>query len=270
MRSSQHIIQTHFENTTLMDAKHMGEEISAKTATSAGYFDALEAIKHPETYEHKAHLVATQHLNRYVFVRPSVKNKTVLDAACGTGYGCEIFKTAGFKKYLGIDIDAQALQLAKNRNGENEHISFLQKDLAQMGEDAISEPFDVFVSFETIEHFPGYDHFLDFIYSSLKDGGVLFISTPNRTITNKGKTFSDKPLWEHHSQEWILEEFTSLLQGHGFKIKKVYGQSFVFKRIFGIRLRGSRLLKKYTQWPLPIRWFTFIADPNFFILECSK
>lgn len=253
-----------------MDARHKGEEISAKTATSAGYVDTLEAIGHPEVYECKARLVATQHLNRYVFVRHYVKNKTVLDAACGTGYGCEIFKPAGFKKYLGIDIDAQALRLAKNRNGENKDISFLQKDLAQIEEDAVSEPFDVIVSFETIEHFRGYNHFIDFICSSLKHDGVLFISTPNRAITNKGKTFSDKPLWEHHTQEWTLVEFTSLLQSHGFRIKKVYGQSFVFKKVFGIRIRGSRLLKKYTQWPRPFCWLKFIAEPNFFILECSK
>ncbi|MEM4218180.1 MAG: hypothetical protein QXZ09_09170, partial [Candidatus Methanomethylicaceae archaeon] len=45
----------------------------------------------------------------------------------------------------------------------------------------------------------------------LKPGGRLIISTPNRTLTNPGRTISDRPFNPFHLREWDMAEFEALL-----------------------------------------------------------
>ena len=253
---------THPEKTV---ARQSGHE-----ATQTGCIDALEVARNPSRFDAKAQRTAKEHINRYCFAKSFIKNKKIIDASCGTGYGSEIFNEAGFSQYIGIDIDEGALSIAEGQHGAQPHTSFIKGDLAHMEMGSLGNSFDVFISFETVEHFPQYDHFLSFINSCLAPQGMLIISTPNRDVTNPGTTFSAKPVWEHHTQEWTLEEFTQLLQQHHFTIQHVYGQSFRFKHLFGRRFYGSRWLKKITQWPLPLKWLMCVAEPNFFVFVCTR
>jgi len=85
------------------------------------------------------------HLERYYFASTFVDNATVIDIACGTGYGTEILGEYA-QKIVGVDISKKAIFYAKNIHKLN-NISFKVADFWSFHSVA-----DVVVSFETLEH----------------------------------------------------------------------------------------------------------------------
>jgi 2-polyprenyl-3-methyl-5-hydroxy-6-metoxy-1,4-benzoquinol methylase len=117
------------------------------------------------------------HLDRYMFASKHVKNKTVADIACGTGYGTEILMNEGkADAVLGIDISPETIVYAK-KNHMQRGVSFI----CQPGEDTqiTSESLDVIISFETIEHVEDDKSLLTEFSRILKENGLLICSTPN-------------------------------------------------------------------------------------------
>src|SRR5260221_2658060 len=53
-----------------------------------------------------------EHAARYRFALPIVEDTSVLDIACGTGYGIAILKAAA-RHVTGVDVDADAASEAK-------------------------------------------------------------------------------------------------------------------------------------------------------------
>ncbi len=58
-----------------------------------------------------------EHTARYVFALPFVKNKRVLDIACGTGYGLGFLKNTA-KSVTGVDVDIVAAKQARSECDE--------------------------------------------------------------------------------------------------------------------------------------------------------
>ena len=54
-----------------------------------------------------------EHINRYIFASDLVKNKKVLDAACGTGYGTALLAQSA-ERVFGIDISKEAISYAES------------------------------------------------------------------------------------------------------------------------------------------------------------
>ena len=73
---------------------------------------------------------------------------TVLDAACGTGYGFDLLP--GSSNYVGVDRTLATLEVGLV---DSVRAQFIEADLCQWEPDF---DFDVFVSFETIEHLADY------------------------------------------------------------------------------------------------------------------
>ncbi|MHB1406039.1 MAG: glycosyltransferase [Desulfitobacteriaceae bacterium] len=160
-----------------------------------------------------------EHMQRYYAIALAVRGKTVLDAACGEGYGSDILAQNALQVY-GIDISAEAIEHAQSQYvGRN--LTFIQAsvDSIPIGDHSI----DIVVSFETIEHLDEITQvkFLKEMKRVLKDGGFLVISTPNKLI------YSDLPGYQnkHHSREFYEEDFRILLEEH-FKHVDFYDQQF--------------------------------------------
>jgi len=86
------------------------------------------------------------HLPRYEFAANYLTaSDTVLDVACGTGYGTEIL-AAACKKAVGIDKSKEAITYAKQQRN-SDGLEFIEDDFFEHNVTA-----DVVVSFETIEH----------------------------------------------------------------------------------------------------------------------
>jgi len=173
-------------------------------------------------------LCLEQHLQRYIFASDYVKGKNILDAACGSGYGTKILYDAGALTCTGIDISNESVKYAQKTYGSN-NISYTLGDVNKLSFNDGS--FDVIVSFETIEHINNGQTWIKESARLLNENGLFIISTPNRSITNPGAYFNDKPTNPYHMFEYNTLEFIGELLCE-YDIMNLYGQALVdgFKR----------------------------------------
>jgi O-antigen biosynthesis protein len=164
-----------------------------------------------------------EHTARYVFALPYVENKTVLDIACGTGYGLGFLKGRA-KRVTGVDVNIEAAREARNECDEK--ASVLLGDGLNLP--FKNESFDVVTSFETLEHLHQRPQFLAELKRVLRSEGVLLLSTPNANYTNPVK---GKPRNPFHVFEYTPEELCAELENY-FTIENFLGQSL--KAQFGI------------------------------------
>ena len=160
--------------------------------------------------EERTKFLFQEHAIRYLFASQFVKSKTVLDAACGSGYGSSILMNAGAKKVVGIDNSSEAIEYC-NKNYKKEDIEFKIENCEKINLDTM---FDIIVSFETIEHLKNQDNFLSGIKRVLKDDGIFIVSTPN-----KENYPSDNPF---HFNEFTESEFKMFLGKYFSNIMMFY------------------------------------------------
>jgi len=156
-----------------------------------------------------------EHLHRYGIVMPFAQNKTVLDIACGEGYGSKLLSAKASKVY-GVDIDPLAVQNATNKY-QAPNLSFIQgsADKIPLADASV----DTVVSFETIEHHDKHEEMLKEIKRVLKPDGILIMSSPEKT--------GDVSFNEFHVKELSRAEFIVLIKVH-FKFAKFYSQKITF------------------------------------------
>lgn len=194
--------------------------------------------------ESKENLIYDEHLIRYELAKGFVHGKTVLDIACGSGYGSNILARAGAEKVTGMDVDEEALSNA-GKKFVLDNLEFKKGNGLDLG----VYGFDVVVSFETIEHLQDGEKFLSELAKAVKDDGVVIISTPNKEV------FLEKN--PYHLKEYTKKEFEDLLKRYfaDFKIVEQHnGMASFLKMGEG----ESRVI------------FSNEVRPAYFIAVCSK
>jgi SAM-dependent methyltransferase len=109
--------------------------------------------------------------------------------------------------------------------------------------------FDSVVSLETLEHIEDQGAFIDNVKDSLKEGGMLILSTPNKMYTSP---FLPKPLNPYHVSEFYLGPLLNFLEAHGFRVDHIYGGKKVGMLELLRRILGSLLkffLNKFSLKP---------------------
>ena len=124
-------------------------------------------------------VVFWEHVYRYAFALPFARGKTVLDIACGAGYGTAALGRAGAARVIGVDISEAACQHARSIYGIEAMVG--DASAIPLADDSVN----LVVSFETIEHVPKPATFLQECRRVLKPGGRIILSTPNRDIYRK-------------------------------------------------------------------------------------
>lgn len=157
-----------------------------------------------------------EHTARYSFALPYIKNKNVLDIACGTGYGLAFLKSTA-NSVTGVDVDIEAAVRAKSECDAKAQV--LLGDGTNLP--FVDESFDAVTSFETLEHLHARKQFLSELKRVLKPNGLLILSTPNANYT---KPINGKPTNKFHIFEYKPEELQSEL-GNQFTVQKFLGQS---------------------------------------------
>ena len=109
------------------------------------------------------------HEKRYRFALPHCTGKRVLDAACGVGYGTALLADTA-AEVVGVDVSEDAIAYARSRYARP-NVEFRVEDLLRPHLDDRS--FDVVCSFETIEHLPDRETYLEHVGRVLRDDGVL-------------------------------------------------------------------------------------------------
>lgn len=150
-----------------------------------------------------------EHLARYQFALPYLKGR-VLDFACGAGYGTKMMAKASKKKVteaIGVDISTEAIRYASH-NYFHPLVTYQVQDVVDPTLPQKLGTFDVIVSFETIEHVVEEEQFLSNIYSMLKPGGTLLLSTPFGQ--GRGKQCGSR----FHVHQLTRDEFYSLFPSY--------------------------------------------------------
>ncbi len=160
-----------------------------------------------------------EHFHRYAFCLDFVEGKTVLDIACGEGYGTSVLADRA-KNVCGVDLSEEAIDHARSVYGANRRCKFKQGAVTDIPYP--DKHFDVVVSFETIEHLAEQREMLAEIKRVMKADGLLIISTPEKRYYSK----VSKKKNEFHVKELERREFRMLL-GDYFKHEIMLGQRIV-------------------------------------------
>jgi SAM-dependent methyltransferase len=184
--------------------------------TAAGSSLAGQVGGVPERFvpaEMRGELVEAEHLARYRWITQLAPGKRVLDAACGTGYGCDILTSSGASEVTGVDLDEAAVASAR-RAAPRARIE--QADVRKLPFD--ENAFDLAVSFETIEHLEDPEPLLDELARVLAPEGLLAVSSPNRDASAGGNPHHLRELRPAELREALERRFANvmLLRQHGW------------------------------------------------------
>ena len=169
------------------------------------------------------------HVSRYVLAADKIRpGDTVLDAACGLGYGTSVLASCSAGgRFIGVDIDESSIAYAKaNFAVHDASISYHACDVTNLSFIA-DHSIDVVISFETIEHLPNYDVFLAEIKRVLKPDGRIIGSVPNLWCDETGKdpnphhyhVFDWNKLQQAINKYFIVEDRWAQTAGGGYKLR---------------------------------------------------
>lgn len=164
--------------------------------------------------------VVEDHIAAYHFASNFVKDKIVIDAACGEGYGSSILKNAGAKEVYGVDLDQSTIETASHKYS---NIIFEQKDVVKTG--FPDEMFDVAISFQTWHHLDDYKKFIPEMKRIIKPGGLLICSVPNRKVIYLNP-FHRGYLTKFYKTNFDKGKIESMV-GPYMKIQNWYGQRII-------------------------------------------
>jgi SAM-dependent methyltransferase len=165
----------------------------------------------------------SEHVARYAFAGLYARDKRVLDAGCGTGYGAaELALSAAAVTAFDIAPDAIAYCRA-NYSGLRALVSSCSAIPLR------ANSFDLVVAFEVIEHLADHRAFLDECARVLTHQGLFIVSSPNKKYygESRGETGANP----YHEHEFEAAEFASELTRVFSNVRLLvqnHAESFVF------------------------------------------
>lgn len=161
-----------------------------------------------------------EHWHRYALACQISQHCTVLDVACGEGYGSAM--VAGYAdRVVGVDISTDAVRHAQTRYGHHANLEFVPASC-----DSLPFPdasFDLAISFETIEHIETQQAFIAELARVLRPDGVLLLSSPNKRLYSDAHDYHN----EFHVRELYRNELEDLLS-EAFPHLSWLGQKLLF------------------------------------------
>jgi 2-polyprenyl-3-methyl-5-hydroxy-6-metoxy-1,4-benzoquinol methylase len=205
--------------------------------------------------KHGDSIMYAEHMTRYIAASQLVAGKTVLDIACGTGYGSWILAQSA-SQVSGIDNSPEAIAYASEHYAA-ENISYSIGQAEQI--DLPDASVDVVVSFETIEHIAHYDTFLSEIRRVLRPDGLAIISTPNDLEFAKGN--------HHHVHQFAEAELREVLAAEFEHIEPYYQATWAYAQVSdaaAITKPGNQKITVYSFSPLKPEQYLY------FYMLCSN
>lgn len=155
-----------------------------------------------------------------------LEGRQALDVGCGAGLICEPLARLG-AQVTGVDAAEENIEVARiHAQGSGLDIRYLAGELAELE----LGTFDLVTSFEVVEHVADKRAFLEQLCASLKPGGLLVMSTPNRTAASRlllveaAERIGYVPRGTHDWHDFITpEELGDLLAEVGLAMGKPRG-----------------------------------------------
>lgn len=166
-------------------------------------------------YPARVEAAKQNHLARYKWALGQLSEhsgiRSVLDGACGAGYGSQLLCDAGYN-VLGVDASREALGWAVQQfHGP----IFLMADLHTLCPGGI----DAVVSIETLEHMKAPRFYL----MQVRSAKVLISSVPNeKVVPFAAENFAGQEY--PHVRHYTPDEFEELLESAGWKVTGKFSQ----------------------------------------------
>ena len=236
----------------MVDATVSGETIRKE---EAAHFGALAA----DWWDPKGSSAMLHRLNpvRLAFIRDALDahwggdvedakplaGRSALDVGCGAGLLCEPLARLG-ANVTGVDAAPENIAAAKaHAAGSGLDVDYRAGELASLG----LGKFDLVTCLEVIEHVADKPAFVAQLASRLAPGGLMVLSTPNRTISSRllmvdaAETLGAIPKGTHHWNDFVTpEELADLLAEAGLRMGEPQGISWSPAK--GLHLSDNRAL----------------------------
>ncbi|NWL76803.1 hypothetical protein DM872_08080 [Pseudomonas taiwanensis] len=205
--------------------------------------------------------IRIEHYHRYALVLDLVEGKSVLDIACGEGYGSFVIASSA-ELVVGVDVSEDAIVHA-SRTYAKDNLTFKQGSASAI--DYADETFDVVVSFETIEHLAEQSEMLAEVRRVLRKDGVLVISSPNRPVYALESGGHN----EFHVKELDLEELDELLRAQ-FPAVRYLGQRMLMGSVIQPLIGEPRSFRAWQDDGVQLRPTAGrLVEPVYFIAICA-
>ncbi|WP_416830234.1 MAG: bifunctional 2-polyprenyl-6-hydroxyphenol methylase/3-demethylubiquinol 3-O-methyltransferase UbiG [Erythrobacter sp.] len=153
-------------------------------------------------------------------IRP-LSGKSALDIGCGAGLVCEPLARLG-AEVTGVDAAAQNVAAAAaHAEGAGLDIRYMAGEVASLD----IGTFDLVTALEVIEHVADQPAFLRDVAARIAPGGLLVMSTPNRTAASRlllvgaAEAVGYVPKGTHHWDDFIApEDLEDLLEAVGLEV----------------------------------------------------
>ncbi|BAQ49160.1 MULTISPECIES: class I SAM-dependent methyltransferase [Methylobacterium] len=178
--------------------------------------------------------IEAEHVHRYLLARKFCENKSVLDIACGEGYGSWILSKVA-NSVLGVDVDAATIKHADTFYKQN-NLHFMIGDARKIP--CQDHSIDVVVSFETIEHICEHNIFISELKRVLKSNGTLIISSPDCNVYSS----DDKTNNPYHLKELSKDEFLEFLSNNFLNVAQFSQQALIGSLIVPDNNTSSNLI----------------------------
>lgn len=172
-----------------------------------------------------------------------MKGRTILDIGCGVGALSFYFARHGAKAVAGLDVSSRAIDIAQVAQAELRlpNLFFKRGELV-----ASMYAFDTIFCSEVIEHIKDDETFLDILWSNLKPGGVLILTTPTKENVLYSLGFYRKFDTEvGHERRYTKQQLLEIVTKHGFTVttmRAVEGplRNILFTTKLGFLIKGIK------------------------------
>jgi 2-polyprenyl-6-hydroxyphenyl methylase/3-demethylubiquinone-9 3-methyltransferase len=188
---------------------------------------------------HKFNPIRIEHILEYSYLHFDIsskksaplKNLKILDIGCGGGLISEPMCRLG-AEVTGIDASEKNINVAKlHAQKNNLDIKYLNKSPEQLIE---KEYYDIILNLEIVEHVENLDLYLKSCSTLLKNKGMMFTATINRTLTSYIKAIVGAeyilrwlPIGTHDWNKFLKpEELIEKMSKLNFQNKNVKGLEF--------------------------------------------
>ena len=169
---------------------------------------------------------------RLAFIKKfqSLSQQRILDVGCGGGILSEAL-VPGQNAVTGLDVEAEAIAVAR-AHALSSHLSI--EYVCSPLESYEAPVFDLITCMEMLEHVPDPDYVIEHCARLLKPGGLLFLSTINRTvrayltaIVTAEYVLGILPRQTHDYDKFIKpSELVSMVRLHDFDMLGIAGMQY--------------------------------------------
>jgi len=184
--------------------------------------------------------------------RHPLTGKSAIDVGCGAGLLAEPLARMG-AGVTGVDAAPENIAAAQEHAaGQGLAINYFAGELAALP----AATFDLVTSMEVVEHVTDPAAFIGELAARLAPGGLMILSTPNRTMLSKlllveaAERVGAVPRGTHDWDQFLKpEELTKLMEGAGLEVIDRTGLSPSLAK--GFKLGGSEALNYLVtaRWP---------------------